>query len=120
MKDSNGLFIGKVVALIVVILSIFYAIYEVDDLRENRAISVAKVYDISFTRYSSKYAHYEYYYNTERYTGVKALKIGRNKKVLNKFFEVKFSSENPKNSEIDLTIEVKDTLRIRRAHFILN
>ena len=119
MKD-NRLFIGKVIALILVILSVFYAIYEVKDLRHNSTISVARIYNLSFTKGVSKNAHYEYYFKGERYRGGVRLKTHTNKKILNKFFEVKFSKENPRNSQIDLAIEVKDTNRIKRANFNIN
>ncbi|WP_047548078.1 hypothetical protein [Psychroserpens sp. Hel_I_66] len=118
MKD-NQLFIGKVIALILVIISIFYAIYQVKDLRNNSTISVARIYDISHTKSISRNALYEYYYNGEKFKGVKRLKNEKEENVLKKFFEVKFSKENPRNSEINLAVEIIDTYTIKKANLNL-
>jgi len=87
------------------------------ELEKNAIRSVAKVYKLVSDQYVYSQFRYEYFYEGKRYTAQRGLGDFDEKKIINNFYEIEFSSKNPKNSRIHLNLKVVDSKRISEAGF---
>jgi|SRR5690606_22736146 len=82
---------------------------------ENAEFTIGKVVDYTGPAGQPIQYKYRYYVYGEKYEG--ATKREKGSKALDKYYIVKYSKDKPKISELDLSQEVTDTLKIREAGF---
>src|SRR5690554_4844297 len=78
--------------------------------------TIAKTIEYSGSGGTRRFIRYRYFVNNKKYE--RAIRRDYDlKDPLNKYYVVKYSRKKPKVSELDLSQEVTDTLKIREAGF---
>jgi hypothetical protein len=111
----------------IIFISIFSAMFFLAKRSENKeresiskygTYTIAKVVKIARTR-SVNHAYYYFYYNNNRYDDVERFN-GMGDEYVNNFYVVKFSSKEPKYSNLDLSGQITDTAKIKKIGYIIN
>lgn len=87
------------------------------ELQENSVVSVARVHELVWGRYVYSSFKYEYFYKGKRYSIKKGLGDVDHKSIINNYYIVEFSSQNPENSKIHLDLKIDDSSKIINAGF---
>ncbi len=112
----------KIIGLICILFFVTFAYFinkaqnDIDsNIKENKYQTTCKVYKFE-SRRSSRHVYYYYYYDGIKYERWENCNVSENE-VLNKFYRVDISTENPSNSKILIDQEVTDSIEIVNAGF---
>jgi len=117
MKFIKKNIIGVSIVSILVIALIVINLYRSQQLNQETSISVAKVTELTTSKFVSRQFTYVYYFEGNLFTKKETFRSSYPKDILNEYFVVKFSKQNPKNSEIYLHEPVFDSIKIKEAGF---
>ena len=84
----------------------------IDDLEQNKFITIGKVIDYSGGRNGGHFKCWYYYRGHKYYVTANASGYQEND-CLDKYFEIKLSTLNPNNSELMLERQISDSTRIK-------
>jgi hypothetical protein len=118
MKENKYAKIAKIIFAIAVIVFLLYKSYgdKYHLSSNNIEYTIAKTTRYSGGRGMQSYINYIYFIDNKEYKNT----IRRDydfKDPLNKYYVIKYSKDKPEVSELDLSQEVTDALKIREAGF---
>lgn len=87
-----------------------------DEINDNLIVSVAKGNKIYFASKRGKMLNYIYLYEGKIYEGNVKIR-GKDCDYLNKFFEIHFSSKDPRDNNIFIRKKISDKEKIKKAGF---
>src|SRR5690606_16045386 len=90
-----------------------------NSITNNKIESICQVYKFYSNRSFSRY-YYRFYFDEKEYLDSENIPGGEREKTIGKYYEIYFSSEDIRFLKIFLELEIKDTLKIRKAGFKLN
>lgn len=112
----------KIIGLTALVIIIVFAYFVTNakknienNIIDNNYQTICMIYKVE-SRRSFTHAYYYYYYNGKKYETWTNTNLSRND-ILNKFYKVNISTENPQYSKILFEREINDTLEITKAGF---
>jgi len=112
-RQLKPIVIIGILILVIWIVSKIYNNKIENDIAENKSTTYAKVYDVEYVG-KNKVFRYKFKYDNKIYLGdAPAEKI--NFEILNKYYKIDFSTEEPEKNRINLNAEITDESIIERT-----